>query len=123
MSAFEFGLLDAMLGVRRMLSLIWSQEKTIKDAVVSAYKRLYINVDSNNSRTASTAIAKNLIALVVGQILRIFKHHLPLLNFFVGATLGEETSLEKLVSEFVLSKDIGKGVFQVRKTNLNVPVQ
>ena len=65
-SAFEFGLLDAMLGVRRMLSLIWSQEKTIKDAVVAAYKRLYINVDSNNSRTASTAIAKNLIALVVG---------------------------------------------------------
>ena len=31
-----------------------------------------------------------------------------------GATLGEETSLEKLVSEFVISKDIGKGVFQVR---------
>ena len=37
--------------------------------------------------------------------------------------MGEETSLEKLVSEFVLSKDIGKGVFQVRKTNLNVPAQ
>ena len=123
MSAFEFGLLDAMLGVRRMLSLIWSQEKTIKDAVVAAYKRLYINVDSNNSRTASTAIAKNLIALVVGQILIIFKLYLPSLDRFTGATLGEETSLEKLVSEFVLSKDIGKGVFQVRKTNLNVPVQ
>ena len=68
-SAFEFGLLDAMIGVRRMLSLIWSQEKTIKDAVVTAYKRLYISVDSNNSRTASNAIAQNLIALVVGQIL------------------------------------------------------
>ena len=37
--------------------------------------------------------------------------------------MGEETSLEKLVSEFVLSKDIGKGVFQVRKTNLYVTVQ
>ena len=94
-SAFEFGLLNAMIGVRRMLALIWSQEKTIKDAVVAAYKRLYINVESNSARSASAAIAQNLIALVV------------------GATLGEETSLEKLVSEFVASKEIGKGVFQV----------
>ena len=71
-SAFEFGLVDALIGVRRMLSLIWSQEKTIKDAVVGAYKRLYINVESNNSRTASHAIAQNLIALVVGQIFTVF---------------------------------------------------
>ena len=62
---------------------------------MAAYKRLYINVESNNQRTASAAIAKNLIALVV------------------GATLGEETSLEKLISEFVTTKEIGKGVFQV----------
>ena len=115
-SAFEFGLLDAMLGVRRMLSLIWSQEKTIKDAVVAAYKRLYINVESNNSRTASNAIATNLIALVVGEMFRVF--NITCLHWTIaGATLGEETSLEKLVSEFVLSKDIGKGVFQVRKKN------
>ena len=29
-SAFEFGVLNAMIGVRRMLSLIWSTEKKIK---------------------------------------------------------------------------------------------
>ena len=34
---------------------------------MAAYKRLYINVESNNSRSASTAIAQNLIALVVGE--------------------------------------------------------
>ena len=56
---------------------------------MAAYKRLYINVESNNVRSASAAIAQNLIALLA------------------GATLGEETSLEKLVSEFVASKDIG----------------
>ena len=39
-----------------------------------------------------------------------------------GATLGEETSLEKLVSEFVISKDIGKEVFQVRGRNINKAV-
>jgi len=94
-SAFEFGVLNSMIGVRRMLALIWSREPTIKDAVVAAYKRLYINVESNNVRSASAAIAQNLIALVV------------------GATLGELTSMEKLVSEFVTSKDIGKGVFTV----------
>jgi len=94
-SAFEFGVLNAMLGVRRMLALIWSREPTIKDAVVGAYKRLYINVESNSVRSASAAIAQNLIALIV------------------GATLGELTSMEKLVSEFVASKDIGKGVFTV----------
>jgi len=94
-SAFEFGVLNAMIGVRRMLALIWSREATIKDAVVSAYKRLYINVESNSNRSGSAAIAQNLIALIV------------------GATLGELTSMEKLVSEFVASKDIGKGVFTV----------
>lgn len=94
-SAFEFGVLNAMIGVRRMLALIWSREATIKDAVVGAYKRLYINVESNSLRSASAAIAQNLIALIV------------------GATLGELTSMEKLVSEFVASKDIGKGVFTV----------
>ena len=120
-SAFEFGLVDALIGVRRMLSLIWSQEKTIKDAVVTAYKRLYIEVESNNSRTASHAIAQNLIALVVGEIFRVF-NNICLHWTISGATLGEETSLEKLVSEFVLSKDIGKGVFQVRKIQQNPSV-
>merc|ERR1719495_86920 len=94
-SAFEFGVLNAMIGVRRMLALIWSREATIKDAVVGAYKRLYISVESNSVRSASAAIAQNLIALIV------------------GATLGELTSMEKLVSEFVASKDIGKGVWIV----------
>ena len=38
-SAFEFGVLNAMIAVPRMLALIWSGEATIKDAVVGAYKR------------------------------------------------------------------------------------
>ena len=43
-SALEFGVQNSMLGVRRMLSLIWSGEATIREAVVAAYKRLYIEV-------------------------------------------------------------------------------
>jgi len=94
-SAFEFGVLNAMIGVRRMLALIWSQDKKIKDAVVNAYKRLYIYVQQNNARSSAAAISRNLMALVE------------------GATLGDLTSMEKLVSELVVSKDIGKGVFTV----------
>ncbi len=46
-SAFEFGFLQAMVGVRQMLNLVWSNESTVKDAVVSAYKRLYIDSGKN----------------------------------------------------------------------------
>ena len=38
-SAWEFGVLNAMIGVRQMLSLIFSREPTIQTAVVKAYKR------------------------------------------------------------------------------------
>lgn len=38
-SAWEFGVLNAMIGVRQMLSLIFSREQTIQQAVVQAYKR------------------------------------------------------------------------------------
>ena len=38
-SAWEFGVLNAMIGVRQMLSLIFSREQTVQTAVVTAYKR------------------------------------------------------------------------------------
>lgn len=95
-SAFEFGVQGSMLGVRRMLALIWSGEATIREAVVAAYKRLYIEVEGRGSeRAASAATARNLIALVS------------------GANLGELTSMEKLVSELVTSRDLTKGVVTV----------
>ena len=56
-----------------LTGFILLQEKTIKDAVVAAYKRLYINVESNNIRSASAAVAQNLIALVIGKLSYIFR--------------------------------------------------
>merc|ERR1719458_1782467 len=84
-SAFEFGVQNSMLGVRRMLSLIWSGEATIREAVVAAYKRLYIESERErgSERAASAATARNFLALVS------------------GATLGELTCMEKLVQELV----------------------
>ena len=109
-SAFEFGVQNSMLGVRRMLSLIWSGEATIREAVVAAYKRLYIEVcisdtihktvfvtqliqgrdQRGGERSAAAATARNFLALVS------------------GATLGELTCMEKLVQELVASKDVNK---------------
>merc|ERR1719219_1945815 len=96
-SAFEFGVQNSMLGVRRMLSLIWSGEATIREAVVAAYKRLYIEgrEQRGGERSAAAATARNFLALVS------------------GATLGELTCMEKLVLELVASKDINKAVVTV----------
>ena len=94
-SAFEFGLVNAMLGVRKMLALIWSTEPSIRDAVVAAYKRLYVNMDAGNPRAGALSVAKNLLALVK------------------TSTVGEMTSIEKLVGELVASKDLGKPLFTV----------
>ena len=44
---------------------------------MAAYKRLYIDVETNNVRSTSAAIARNLIALLegatLGEVRRFFK--------------------------------------------------
>ena len=72
-----------MTGVRRMLMLVWSKEATIKEAVVNAYKRLYIDIQCDSERSRASHIVRNLTALIT------------------GATLGEITSLEEIVAQFV----------------------
>ena len=54
--------------------------------MVGAYKRLYIDVESNSARSAAVSVSRNLMALVA------------------TATVGELASLEKMVSELVASK-------------------
>ena len=41
-TGFEFGLANSMTGIRCMLELVWSKESSVKEAIVDAYKRLYI---------------------------------------------------------------------------------
>ena len=50
-TGFEFGVSNAIIGVRRMLVLVWSKEAVIKEAVVSAYRRLYLNPDESRSNS------------------------------------------------------------------------
>ena len=49
-TASEFGVLNAVVGIRKMLPLVFSKEATIRDGVMQAYKRLYINIDAPNER-------------------------------------------------------------------------
>ncbi|CAH1774609.1 unnamed protein product [Owenia fusiformis] len=94
-TAFEFGVSNSMLGIRRMLALIWSKEQSVKDSLVVAYKRLYLSPVGGTARQQSLAIVKNLTALTY------------------GATLGDLTSLEEMVCEFAKSEDIDSGVIKM----------
>ena len=49
-TAFEFGLNNAINGVRRMLVLVWSRDSAVKDSVVEAYKGLYLDPEAPSQR-------------------------------------------------------------------------
>ncbi|XP_046630867.1 condensin complex subunit 1-like isoform X2 [Daphnia pulicaria] len=94
-TAFEFDVLDAMQGVRRMLSLIWSSEEDVKKAVVNAYKRLYMNMEATGSKRRALQVVSNLSALIS------------------LSTQGELASLEELIAMCVKSGDLPKICIQV----------
>lgn len=86
-TAFEFGLLKAMVGVRGMLSLIWSRETSVREAVVSAYRRLYVP-NSDNARSRASGLVSNLAALCS------------------DASVGELAALEELVTQLSACGDL-----------------
>lgn len=95
-TAFEFDVLDAMVGIRRMLSLIWSAEADVKDAVVRAYKRLYMDMESGAaSKKRAIQVVSNLTALIS------------------CSTQGELASLEELIALCVKTGDLPKLCIQV----------
>jgi len=93
-TAVQFGVSAAGIGVRRAITLVWSQEQTVREALVEAYRELYIVSNEKGVRNQAVSTVKNLTALLV------------------GSTLGDLTSLEALVSEFVKRGDIGPQVVQ-----------
>ncbi|PIK49362.1 putative condensin complex subunit 1 [Apostichopus japonicus] len=94
-SAFEFGVTNSQEGVRKMMVLVWSKEEAVKEAVVAAYRQLYLNPEGANERARSLNIVRNLMLLMS------------------GATIGQITSLEELICEFVRSKELPQQVFQI----------
>ena len=47
----EFSVANSVSGVRKMLPLVWSTDAAIKDAVVQAYRRLYLNPQGDTTRS------------------------------------------------------------------------
>lgn len=104
-TGFKFGLSSAMQGVRRMLPLIWSKESGVKEAVVDAYKKMYLSPEGNNERACALAIVKNLSALTF------------------GVTVGDLTSLEGLMIELMKTGDLTSSVIKIlwERFTLKIP--
>uniref|UniRef100_A0A4W5PYQ4 Condensin complex subunit 1 n=1 Tax=Hucho hucho TaxID=62062 RepID=A0A4W5PYQ4_9TELE len=82
----EFSVANSLTGVRKMLPLVWSTDAAIKDAVVQAYRRLYLNPQGDNTRAKAQTLVDSLSELMV------------------DASLGTIQCLEEIVS-FSLSSN------------------
>ncbi len=91
-TCFEAGLMDMVTGIRKMLALVSHSEKNIKDAVINAYKRLYLKPIGSST---PVSIAKNLMKLV--QDLSCY----------------EREALEELIGEFTTSGELDSSVIQI----------
>uniref|UniRef100_A0A8C9TS17 Condensin complex subunit 1 n=1 Tax=Scleropages formosus TaxID=113540 RepID=A0A8C9TS17_SCLFO len=78
----EFSVAHSLSGVRKMLPLVWSTDVAVKDAVVQAYKRLYLNPQGDTARVKSLTLVNSLSELMV------------------DASLGTIQCLEEIVQEF-----------------------
>ncbi|NXC83205.1 CND1 protein, partial [Cercotrichas coryphoeus] len=91
----QFGVPQALLGVRRMLPLIWSKEPGIKEAVLNAYRQLYLSPSEDSERAKAQALVHSLSLLMV------------------DASLGTIQCLEEIISEFVQKDEIKPAVTQL----------
>ena len=100
-TCYEHGLSEMIAGIRRMLSLLVMHagdggEKTIRDAVLAAYKRLYLQRTSTGGGSSSALhVAKQLIKLT---------HEL---------SVCERRALAELVGEFTHTGELDNSVIKV----------
>ncbi|XP_078507673.1 condensin complex subunit 1 isoform X2 [Lissotriton helveticus] len=90
----QFGVAQALLGIRRMLPLVWSKDPGVKEAVLGAYRRLYLSPSGESERAKAQTLVHNLSLLTV------------------DASLSTIQCLEEIVSEFVLKNEIRPAVIQ-----------
>jgi len=110
-TAFEFSVADSVCGVRKMLPLVWSTDVTIKDAIIQAYRRLYLNPHGDNTRYANVFICSRLeeynliycssngfLCLSIRAKAQTLVDNLS--ELMVDASLGTVQCLEEIVSAF-----------------------
>ncbi|KAM9310298.1 condensin complex subunit 1 isoform 1-T2 [Pholidichthys leucotaenia] len=81
----EFSVANSVSGVRKMLPLVWSTDAAIKDAIIQAYRRLYLNPQGDTTRMKAQTLVDSLSELMV------------------DASLGTIQCLEEIVEEFFSS--------------------
>ncbi|XP_050189100.1 condensin complex subunit 1 isoform X2 [Myiozetetes cayanensis] len=91
----QFNVPEALLGVRRMLPLIWSKEPGIKEAVLNAYRQLYLNPSEDSERAKAQSLVRSLSLIMV------------------DASLETIRCLEEIISEFVRKDEIKPAVIQL----------
>lgn len=91
--AYHFGVQGAIIGIRKMIVLIFSRDKVVREAVITAYKKVYLEsaeLEERSHRARDIAVVKSLIELVL------------------GASLGEMISLEELLKHLFEANEITK---------------
>ncbi|XP_037702575.1 condensin complex subunit 1 [Choloepus didactylus] len=91
----QFGVPQALFGVRRMLPLIWSKEPGVREAVLNAYRQLYLNPKGDSARAKAQALIQNLSLLLV------------------DASVGTIQCLEEILCEFVQKDELKPSVTQM----------
>lgn len=89
-TAHEFEVQGSLIGIRKMIVLIFG-DKTVREAVIDAYKRVYLNSPSLShlsARQKSLSVVKSLMELVE------------------GANVGERLSLQELLRHLMVTTDI-----------------
>ncbi|XP_004869450.1 condensin complex subunit 1 isoform X1 [Heterocephalus glaber] len=92
---FQFGVPQALVGVRRMLPLIWSKEPGVREAVLNAYRQLYLSPRGDSARARAQALIQNLSLLLV------------------DASVGTIECLEEILCEFVRKDELKPAVTQL----------
>ncbi|XP_051011344.1 condensin complex subunit 1 [Acomys russatus] len=92
---FQFGVPQALVGVRRMLPLIWSKEPGVREAVLNAYRQLYLTPKGDSARAMAQALVQNLSLLLV------------------DASVSTIQCLEEILCEFVQKDEIKPAVIQL----------
>lgn len=93
-TAYKFGLKnEAYIGIRKMIVLIFSSEAAKKSAVIEAYKKLFIDISKSDKLSdydKAVIVVKNLM------------------ENLSGASFEEVISLQELLKELMILKDIDK---------------
>lgn len=92
--ANQFHLESAELGIKNMLSLVWSREQNVREEVINAYRQLYLE-----SLSEVTGVeAKRHAVVVAGQLIQLVS----------SSTLAESTSLSEVMYRLAISDRIPK---------------